>query len=87
MWKLRVMQEAQVFLPMTAKADLKALTEHIMFLMLQIASRRKRQQGRERDREKGGRFLLFYFCLPTMAEQIFDAVLPPSRSRYRKWMF
>ncbi len=66
MRKSRVMQEEQVSFPMTAQADLKALTEHMMFLMLQIASRRKRQQGRERetDRKRWGD-LLFYFSLPT----------------------
>lgn len=52
------------FLPMTVQADVKVLTEHMMFLMLQIASRRKRQQGRERNFT-----LLFYFLSPP--------ILPP----------
>lgn len=61
------------FFPMTAKADVKALTEHMMFLMLQIASRRKRQRE--------GNVCVCFFFLSTSGGRL---SFIPSRSRFEQ---
>lgn len=55
------------FLSMTVCADVKALTEHMMFLMLQIASSRKTV------RRRGG----FFFSPHSNGRKLLNAVLPP----------
>lgn len=59
------------FLSMTVCADVKALTEHMMFLMLQIASSRKTV------RRRGG----FFFLLAAMAENSWMLFFPRGRSK------
>ena len=72
--EVEIVAESTSFLPMTAEADVKALTEHMMFLMLQIASRRK-ETARGRKKERGEIFYYFIFLSRPMAENSFP--LPP----------
>lgn len=73
--------ESTSFLPMTAEADVKTLTEHKMFLMLQIASRRKETaRGRKKER---GRFFIISFSSPDRWQRTLF-LSPPGRSRFEQ---